>query len=165
MQLHVEINAREYTLEVDAHRRLIDILREDLHLTGTKEGCGEGECGACTVVVNGLAVNACLTPAAGLEGARVLTIEGLAPEGELDPLQRAFVEETAIQCGYCTPGMVMSAHALLEQNPDPTEAEIRRALAGNICRCSGYSQIIRAVRRAAEHRAAELTAAERGAAV
>lgn len=149
MQLKFTVNGRPRNLEVDADKRLLDILREDLGLTGTKEGCAEGECGACTILLDGAAVHSCLTVAAQLQGREVITIEGLEQAGELDTLQRAFVEETAIQCGYCTTGMIMSAKALLNENPHPTESEIRTALAGNICRCSGYTQIIRAVQRSA----------------
>lgn len=149
MKLEFKVNGKSVSLEVSPDRRLLDILREDLGLTGTKEGCGEGECGACTVLLNRRAVHSCLTVAAQLSGQEVVTIEGLSDCGEMSDLQRAFVEETAIQCGYCTTGMVMSARALLYENPNPTEEEIRMALAGNICRCSGYTQIIRAVKRAA----------------
>lgn len=152
MILHFFVNEKPVTLEVEPDRRLIDILRETLHLTGTKEGCAEGECGACTVLLDGEAVHACLTVAAQLENHHVTTIEGLAQTGELDLLQTCFVEELAVQCGYCTPGMIMSAEALLRRNPDPTEADIRLALSGNICRCSGYVQIVRAVKRAAKER-------------
>lgn len=149
MKLEFKVNGKNVRLEVPPDRRLLDILREDLGLTGTKEGCGEGECGACTVLLDRRAVHSCLTVAAQLSGKEVVTIEGLSDFGEMSGLQRAFVEETAIQCGYCTTGMVMSARALLYENPNPTEEEIRIALAGNICRCSGYTQIIRAVKRAA----------------
>ena len=130
--------------DVDAHpmKRLLDVLREDCGLTGTKEGCGEGECGACTVLVDGFAVNSCLVPAAHAAGTRVTTIEGL--EGR-HPLQRAFVEHGGAQCGICTPGMVMAAVALLAKHPRPSEAEIRTGLAGNLCRCTGYEAIYRAV--------------------
>ena len=150
MELIFTVNGERRCLDVPADRRLVDILREHLDLTGCKEGCGEGECGACTVLLDGKATLACLTVAAQLPGRTILTIEGLSERGELSALQRAFVEETAIQCGYCTPGMILSAKALLLENPVPTEAEIRTALAGNICRCSGYQQIIRAVQRAAK---------------
>lgn len=149
MKLDFTVNGKNIILEVPPDRRLVDILREDLGLTGTKEGCGEGECGACTVLMDRRAIHSCLTVAAQLSGKEVVTIEGLSDCGEMSDLQRAFVEETAIQCGYCTTGMVMSARALLYENPNPTEEEIRIALAGNICRCSGYTQIIRAVKRAA----------------
>lgn len=149
MKLNFIVNGAKRTVEAEPSKRLLDILREDLGLTGTKEGCGEGECGACTVLLDKKAVHSCLTVAMQLEGREVVTIEGLENNGELSPLQLAFVEETAIQCGYCTSGMIMSARALLYEKPNPTEDEIREALAGNICRCSGYSQILRAVKRAA----------------
>ena len=149
MKLSFYVNSRSVQLETDPDRRLLDILREDLGLTGTKEGCGEGECGACTVLLDGEAVHSCLTLAIQLEGRSVVTIEGLSETGELDILQKAFVEEIAIQCGFCTTGMIMSAKALLLKNPTPTQEEIRVALSGNICRCSGYVQIVRAVDRAA----------------
>lgn len=149
MELSFILNGKLKRLDTEPERRLIDLLRKDLHLSGTKEGCGEGECGACTVIIDGKAVHSCLVLACQLEGREVLTIEGLEEVGELSRIQRIFVEETAIQCGYCTPGMIMSAKALLMQNPHPTEEEIRNALAGNICRCSGYTQIIRAVSRTA----------------
>lgn len=150
MRLDFILNGERTSLETEPTRRLLDILREDLELTGTKEGCSEGECGACTVIVDGKAVHACLTLASQLNGREVLTIEGLEKNGELDVLQRCFIEEIAVQCGFCTAGMIMSAKALLMQNPAPSEAEIRTALAGNICRCSGYGQIISAVKRAAK---------------
>ena len=149
MKLSFYVNNRLVQLETDPDRRLLDILREDLSLTGTKEGCAEGECGACTVLLDGEAVHSCLTLAVQLEGRHVVTIEGLSETGELDILQKAYVEEIAIQCGFCTTGMIMSAKALLLKNPTPTEEEIRVALSGNICRCSGYVQIVRAVDRAA----------------
>jgi len=154
MELRFTVNGKPRCLEIEADRRLIDILREDLDLTGCKEGCGEGECGACTILLNDRAVLACLTLAAGLQDAHVTTIEGLKQDGELDILQQAFIEEGAVQCGFCTPGMILSASALLQRNPSPSEEEIRLALAGNICRCSGYAQIIRAVQRAAQERRA-----------
>ena len=148
--IHVTVNDELYIRTVPAHMTLLQFLREDLGLTGTKEGCGEGECGACTVLVNDEAVHSCLTVAAQLQDCRVVTIEGLAKRGELDTLQTAFVEEIAVQCGFCTTGMIMSAKALLMKQPHPTEDEIRLALSGNICRCSGYGQIVKAVQRAAE---------------
>lgn len=150
MELTFTLNGRQMTLAAEPDRRLLDLLRKDLHMTGTKEGCGEGECGACTVIIDGEAVHSCLVLACQLEGKHVLTIEGLEQNGELAAIQRIFVEETAIQCGYCTTGMIMSAKALLMHNPHPAEEEIRTALAGNICRCSGYTQIIRAVKRSAQ---------------
>ena len=150
MRLQLFVNDRPVTLETSPDRRLLELLREDLHLTGVKEGCGEGECGACTVLLDGEAVHACLTVAAQLEGRHVTTIEGLAETGELSVLQRCCVEEIAVQCGFCTTGMILSAKALLMKKPHPDEAAIRLALSGNICRCSGYVQIVKAVQRAAE---------------
>ena len=155
MRLNFFVNGEPVSLDTDPQRRLLDILREDLGLTGTKEGCSEGECGACTVLVDDEAVHSCLTLAAQLEGRRVETIEGLEKSGELDILQRAFVEEIAVQCGFCTPGMIMSAKALLLKNLHPTPEEIRTALSGNICRCSGYVQIVNAVSRAAREMGGE----------
>ena len=138
------VNGMEHVLDVEPGERLLDVLRVRLGLTGTKEGCGIGMCGACTVLVDGRAVNACLVPAASLNGARVVTIEGLSAGG-LDPLQQAFLDHHAIQCGFCTPGLVMSARALLNENPAPTEEEIRDAIKGNLCRCTGYEQVIAAI--------------------
>ena len=155
MRLNFFVNGEPVSLDTDPQRRLLDILREDLGLTGTKEGCSEGECGACTVLVDGEAVHSCLTLAAQLNGRHVETIEGLEKSGELDILQRAFVEEIAVQCGFCTPGMIRSAKALLLKNPNPTPEEIRTALSGNICRCSGYVQIVNAVSRAAREMGGE----------
>ena len=149
MTLSFYLNDELVSLKTNPQRRLLDILREDFGLTGTKEGCSEGECGACTVMLDDLAVHSCLTLAAQLQGRHVTTIEGLEKNGELDILQRCFVEEIAIQCGFCTTGMIMSAKALLLKNPNPTPEEIRTALSGNICRCSGYVQIVNAVSRAA----------------
>ena len=155
MRLNFYVNESPVSLEVEPQRRLLDILREDLGLTGTKEGCSEGECGACTVIVDGEAVHSCLTLAAQLQGRHVTTIEGLEQNGELDILQTCFVEEIAIQCGFCTTGMIMSAKALLLHNPSPTPEEIRTALSGNLCRCSGYVQIVSAVSRAAREMGGE----------
>ena len=152
MKLQFTLNGKPRELEINPAKRLLDVLREDLGLTGTKEGCGEGECGSCTVLLDDKPVLSCLTAASQINGHKITTIEGLAEDGELDRLQTAFVEETAIQCGFCTPGMIMSSKALLMNNSNPSEEEIRAALAGNICRCSGYSQIIRAVKRAAKER-------------
>jgi len=144
------LNGSEVKLSVHSHHRLIDVLREQLGQTGTKEGCGEGECGACTVIIDGLAVNSCLYPALEVEGKSVTTIEGLqGPKNELSVIQQAFVEQGAIQCGFCTPGMIMSAKALLDSNSDPSEEDIRDALLGNFCRCTGYVQIVEAVKKAA----------------
>ena len=151
IEIRFNVNGEEVTVAVEPDWTLLRVLREELELTGAKEGCGAGECGACTVIVDGRAVNACLYPALEADGRRVVTIEGLAgPGGELHPLQRAFVEKGAVQCGFCTPGMVLSAKALLDRVPEPTEEDIRTALAGNLCRCTGYVQIIEAVKAAAE---------------
>lgn len=148
MKVQFSVNGKHHLLDLPPEKRLIDILRQDLKLTGTKEGCGEGECGACTVILNGEAVHACLILACQLENQEIITIEGLGTPDNPDILQTTFAEELAIQCGYCTPGMIMSAKALLMKNPNATEAEIRNALAGNICRCSGYGQIVKAVQKA-----------------
>ena len=144
------LNGTEVAAEAEPHWRLIDLLRGPLGHTGTKEGCGEGECGACTVIVDGRAINSCLFPAFEVAGRSVTTIEGLlGDDNRLHPIQRAFVEGGAIQCGFCTPGMIMSAKALLDASPDPTDGEIREAMLGNLCRCTGYVQIVESVKRAA----------------
>jgi aerobic carbon-monoxide dehydrogenase small subunit len=143
------VNGREVAPRVHRMARLLDVLREELGLTGTKEGCGEGECGACSVLLDGELVNSCLVPVAQVAGAAVTTIEGVARDGELHPVQRAFVEHGGAQCGICTPGMVMAALALLARNARPSEAEIRTGLAGNLCRCTGYIKIFDAVAAAA----------------
>jgi carbon-monoxide dehydrogenase small subunit len=143
------VNGDEVVLDVPGMRRLLDALREDLGLTGTKEGCGEGECGACSVVVDGAVVDACLVPVCQVEGASVLTVEGLAPRGELDALQNAFLERGGAQCGICTPGMLMAAHAYLDGGGQPVDEDIREAIAGNLCRCTGYTKIIDAIAHAA----------------
>lgn len=144
------VNGDTVQVEVHPHWNLLRVLREELELTGAKQGCGEGECGACTVLVNGLPINSCIYPIIEVEGKDVLTIEGLASrDGALHPLQEAFLEKAGVQCGFCTPGMIMSAKALLDKNPDPGEEEIREALAGNMCRCTGYVQIIDSVKHAA----------------
>ncbi len=141
------LNGEALETEVEDHWTLLYFLREELALMGTKEGCGSGECGACTVMVDGKAINACLYLALDVDGKEVMTIEGLAaPDGTLHPLQAAFVEHGAIQCGFCSPGMILSAKALLDENPNPTEEEIRHALAGNLCRCTGYLQIFEAIK-------------------
>lgn len=148
--INCTINGEEQTLLVKPGQRLLDVLREDLGLTGTKEGCGIGACGACTVLIDGLAENACLVPAASLEGRSITTIEGLSQDGRLHPLQEAFLRHHAVQCGFCTPGLIMSAKALLDRNPHPSEAQIRRAIAGNLCRCTGYEQVVEAIADVAE---------------
>jgi carbon-monoxide dehydrogenase small subunit len=150
MMIHLKVNRQAYDLEVPAHKRLVDLLREDLSLTGTKYGCGEGECGACTVLLDGQAVNSCLLLAVEADGCEVTTIEGLALGDQLHSLQQAFIVEGAAQCGFCTPGMILSAKALLDGNPHPSDEEIKQALAGNFCRCTGYSAILRAVKSVAE---------------
>jgi carbon-monoxide dehydrogenase small subunit len=150
MRIEFNLNGKPCGLDVSPTMRLVDLLRDRLGLTGTKEGCGEGECGACTVIVDGEAVNSCLVLAPQVRGRDVITVEGLAAGGDLDILQQKFLEHTAVECGYCIPGMLMSAKALLLKNPRPTEAEIRTALAGNLCRCAGYAQIVAAIKAAAE---------------
>lgn len=147
--MQITLNGHRMTLACAAHRLLLDLLRDDLGLTGTKEGCGTGDCGACTALLNGKPVNTCLILAGELDGADIVTIEGLRSGLTLHPLQRAFIDACGAQCGYCTPGMLMMSKALLDENPDPTEAEIRFALAGNLCRCTGYVKIVQAVRDAA----------------
>ncbi|MEW6661605.1 MAG: (2Fe-2S)-binding protein [Bacillota bacterium] len=143
------LNGLPVELVVDPGARLVDVLREELDLTGTKEGCGQGECGACTVLVDGQAVNSCLVLVGQVQGREVITVEGLAKDGILDPLQEAFITEGAVQCGYCTPGMLLSAKALLMKNPFPSEEEIKEAIAGNLCRCTGYVKIVKAIQTAA----------------
>ncbi len=144
-EIKLKINGIEKILKIDACKRLIDLLRDDLNLTGTKEGCGIGECGACTVILNGKAVNSCLILAVQANNSEVITVEGLSENGGLSLLQKNFLKYGAVQCGYCTPGMLMSAYALLLQNPHPSEEEIKTAIEGNLCRCTGYKQIIQAV--------------------
>jgi carbon-monoxide dehydrogenase small subunit len=150
MRIRLTVNGREIECDTDAETRLLDLLRETLGLTGTKEGCGEGECGACTVLLDGRPVNSCLIPAPAASGKNVLTVEGLATAEGLHPVQQAFVDSGGVQCGFCTPGFIMASVALLHANPDPTEDEIRAALVGNLCRCTGYERIVAAVRLAAE---------------
>jgi carbon-monoxide dehydrogenase small subunit len=151
----VTVNGLEEYVDVPSNMTLLGMLRDRLALTGTKNGCEAGECGACTVLVDGEPVNSCMMLAVETDGRQVTTVEGLAPEGQLSRLQEAFVEHNAVQCGFCTPGVLISAHALLERNPHPTEEEIRAALAGNLCRCTGYLRIIEAVQTAADRAAAE----------
>lgn len=147
-QIRLQVNGFEYDLLIKPHWTLADVLRDELGLTGTKKGCGKGECGACTVIVDGEAILSCLVLAIQTQGKRILTIEGLAQEGKLDVLQDAFVQYGAIQCGYCTPGMIMTARAFLNKNPLPSVEEIKKALSGNLCRCTGYLKIIEAVKKA-----------------
>lgn len=145
MTVTITVNGTPRTLDVPVHRSLLDALRDDLMLTGTKECCAEGECGACTVLLNGRAVNACLVLAVECDGEQVITIEGLGNGGHLDPVQQAFVQAGAVQCGFCIPGMIVAARYLLSTNPHPNEDEIKEGLAGNLCRCAGYTRIIEAV--------------------
>ena len=144
------VNGKARRVETDPERPLLEVLREDLGLTGAKYGCGEGQCRACTVIVEGRPVTSCLTPVREAAGKKILTIEGLATNGKLHPLQEAFLEEDAMQCGYCVPGMILTAAALLERNPRPSETQILQGMNGNLCRCCGYPRILAAVRRVAE---------------
>ena len=154
MRMTFVVNGRSRTLDAPPLARLLDILRGPLGLTGTKEGCGEGECGSCTVLLDGVPVNACLVVAGQCDGRTVLTVEGLASRDTLSDLQEAFVKEGGAQCGICTPGILMAAHALLAANPQPGEGEIRESIAGNICRCTGYQRIVESIRYAAKEQAA-----------
>ena len=144
-QIILTVNGHERSVLVEPRQTLLDVLRYDLRLTGTKEGCGDGNCGSCTILMDGQAVNSCLVLAIEAEGHNILTIEGLAQDGELHPLQKAFIDEGAVQCGFCTPGMIMNAKAILDINPHPTEEQVRLAIAGNLCRCTGYDKIVRAI--------------------
>lgn len=146
MQIEFKVNGKEHNMNVRSTMRLVDLLREELGLTGTKEGCGEGECGSCTVIMNGKAVNSCLVLAPQIRGQEILTIEALEQDEELDKLQESFINNSAVQCGYCTPGMLMSAKALLMDNLHPTEEEIKTSIAGNLCRCTGYNKIVKAIK-------------------
>ena len=148
-KIRLLVNEQEYELLVGPNKTLLDVLRDDLGLTGTKRGCDSGECGACTVLLDGIPVLSCITLACEVEGKRIQTIEGMAKDGELHPVQKAFVEYGAIQCGFCTPGMVLSAVALLKRNKTPNTAEIKKAISGNLCRCTGYIKIIEAIQKAA----------------
>ncbi|QVK19882.1 (2Fe-2S)-binding protein [Mycoplasmatota bacterium] len=152
-KLNFVVNNRKYSIEVDPRKTLLDVLREDLKLTGTKKGCGSGECGACTVVIDGQNVNSCMVFALDMEGKEVITIEGLAPKsGEIHPIQQAFVDHGAIQCGFCSPGMIMSTSAILEKHEKPTEEQIREGISGNLCRCTGYVKIVDAIQSLAENK-------------
>jgi carbon-monoxide dehydrogenase small subunit len=149
-EMTFNVNGERYTVHVDMRRTLLEVLRETLGLTGTKEMCNKGDCGGCTVIMDGRPVLSCLTLAVEAQGKKIITIEGLANGYELHPIQKAFVEHGAIQCGYCTPGFIMSAKALLDKNPHPTEDEIKEGIANNLCRCTGYVQIVEAIQAAAE---------------
>ena len=148
-QIHLTINGHKKTIEAPPLKRLLDVIREDLHLTGTKEGCGEGECGACAILLNGDLVNSCLIPALQAEGAQITTIEGIAIDKKLHPIQQCFLENGGAQCGICTPGMILATHHLLEKHPQPTLLQIQEGLNGNLCRCTGYMGIFKAVEAAA----------------
>lgn len=150
ISVSLTVNGAKHTVEALPMARLLDVLREDIHLTGTKEGCGEGECGACSVLLDGVLVNSCLVPAIQADGASITTVEGLAKGDELHPVQKAFLECGGAQCGICTPGMILATVSLLKSKPKPTQAEIRMGLAGNICRCTGYTRIFTSVERAVE---------------
>jgi len=148
-KVQLKINGQAFDLEVPPSRTLLEVIREDLGLTGTKEGCGQGECGACTVILDGKTVNSCLVLAVQADGKQITTIEGLAQGEKLHPVQQAFIDRGGLQCGFCSPGMILSAKVLLDENPDPDEEAIRKALAGNTCRCTGYSKIFESVKAAA----------------
>lgn len=148
--INVKINHKEYQLDTDPSRRLLDVLRKDLGLTAAKEGCGEGECGACGVLIDGKLSNSCLVAIGSVDGAEILTVEGIRDSKQFQVLDQAFADAGAVQCGYCIPAMVMAGHGLLLTNPHPTEADIRLAISGNICRCTGYNMIIEAIRLASE---------------
>lgn len=147
--IHFTLNGQATTISAPPIKRLLDVLREDLRLTGTKEGCGEGECGSCSVLMNGELVNSCLVPILQAEGATIHTIEGIAIDGRLAPIQQCFLEEGGAQCGICTPGMILATHHLLEKYPQPTLLQIQEGLAGNLCRCTGYMRIFESVKKAA----------------
>jgi carbon-monoxide dehydrogenase small subunit len=159
VHVHAKINGSPIEFLCDPRQSLLEVLRDNLNLTGAKEGCNNGNCGACNVILNGVLVNSCLVLAAELEGSELTTIEGISLSGELHPLQKKFLEHGALQCGICTPGFIVSAKALLEQNPDPTEQDVRLWLAGNLCRCTGYDKIVRAVLDAADSPELEATRA------
>ena len=147
--IHLNINNEDYDVIAQPGESLLDLLRNKLHLTGTKKGCNEGDCGACTVILGGRAVNACLVLAMEAEGQKILTVEGLAQGPEMHPLQKSFIKYGGFQCGFCTPGMLLSAKALLDENPNPTDEEIRQGISGNLCRCTGYAKIVESIREAA----------------
>lgn len=153
--IELRVNGRVHGVEVEPSMTLLEVIREKLELTGTKEGCGSGDCGACTVLMDGKAVNSCLVLAIEAQGSEIVTIEGLGDGQGLDPLQEAFIEHGAVQCGFCTPGMIMSSRALLNENPEPSEEQIRRAISGNLCRCTGYTQIVESIKAAAVKEAAK----------
>lgn len=148
--IRLRVNGRSYEVRTEPQRTLLEVVREDLRLTGAKEGCGTGECGACSMIVDGRLITSCLMLAPEADGADITTIEGLAQDGRLHPLQQAFIDHGAVQCGFCIPAMILAGKALLDANPHPTEAEIRRAIAGTLCRCTGYARIVEAITAVAE---------------
>ena len=150
LKIQFTVNGVDKVIKTAPHRTLLKVLRDDLQLTGTKDGCSQGDCGACVVIMDGLAMNSCLILAPQAYGADILTVEGLAEDGDVSALQTGFVEKWGLQCGFCTPGMLMSSYALLQKNPDPTPEQIKKALAGNLCRCTGYKPILDSVQMAAE---------------
>jgi carbon-monoxide dehydrogenase small subunit len=153
--IQLKVNDEEHDVVIEPNETLVEVLRNNLELTGTKQGCGEGACGTCTVLLDGKPVRSCLTLAIEAQGKEIVTVEGLAVDGELHPVQQAFIEYGAIQCGFCTPGMILTAKAFLDENPDPTEEEVRRAISGVVCRCTGYAKIVQAILAAAGEKARE----------
>ena len=146
--IQLDVNGLKSEVVVEPRQTLLDVLRYDIKLTGTKEGCGDGNCGSCTVLIDGQPINSCLVFAVEMEGHAITTIEGVSQEGKLHPLQQAFIDEGAVQCGFCTPGLILTGKAILDANPHPTETQIRQSIAGNLCRCTGYDKIVRAILRA-----------------
>ena len=151
IDISLKVNGKFFEVSVDENLRLIDLLRDELKLLGTKEGCGEGECGACTVIMDGETVNSCLVMAFQANGSNILTIEGMEKDGKLHPIQQAYIDAGAVQCGFCIPGMVLSTKALLDKNPNPTRAEIREGISGNLCRCTGYNKMLDATEKAVKY--------------
>ncbi|NLK43833.1 MAG: (2Fe-2S)-binding protein [Tissierellia bacterium] len=151
VDISITVNDKLYKISINENMRLIDVLRDELGLIGTKEGCGEGECGACTVIMDGEIVNSCLVMGFQADGSSIVTIEGLEREGDLHPVQRAYIEAGAVQCGFCIPGMVLSTKALLDKNPNPSDEEIREGISGNLCRCTGYNKMLEATKKAMEY--------------
>ena len=150
LEVHYTINGRPYEAYIEPHLTLLEVVRDELRLVGSKEGCGTGDCGACSMIVNSKLVSSCLMLAPQADGAQIVTIEGLAQDGRLHPVQQAFIDKGAVQCGFCTPGMILAGKALLDHNPSPSEQEIKEAIAGNLCRCTGYTKIVEAIAAAAE---------------
>lgn len=150
IKIEVTVNGKDHSLRIKKDKRLLDVLREELGLIGAKEGCGEGECGTCTVIMDGETVNACLVMGFQADGSNIITIEGLEDNGKIDPVQQAFIDTGAVQCGYCIPGMILSAKALLDKNPNPNREEIREGISGNLCRCTGYNKIVDAIEKVKE---------------